>query len=422
MNFTIDRRDLIYKAMAGLVGGAIGWVPVELASRGHTLTQAMTTTEVVFGYVSMAILSGMIGGLILAADEKTLAPTPRVKRDFIRGFIACFLLSIPANYFSNLAFSTILESGGWGMNQQGSIAYLFAGRVVSWALMGLMLGAGVAIASLSVRNLVKGPLGGWVGGFVGGMLFDPLSYLSGGGLLSRLVGTCATGLAIGLFIGLVQELTKDAWLVVEAGRLRGRQFRLDRSPMTAGRAEENPIGLFGDPEVQPRHAVISREGASWQIRNLALANGTRINGRAIEIAPLNENDAIAIGNYMLRFHTRGGAAAVVLAPQAGSPAVATSSAAAVSAQPCLIAASGERYPLKYGAPTTLGRALDNDIVVADPSVSRHHAELTIANGTAELRDLGSQNGTFIGGRRASQGRIVDGDAIVLGDARFTFRG
>jgi len=37
-----------------------------------------------------------------------------------------------------------------------------------------------------------------------------------------------TGLGIELFIGLVNELTKVAWLTVEAGRVRGRQFRFDR--------------------------------------------------------------------------------------------------------------------------------------------------------------------------------------------------
>ena len=52
-------------------------------------------------------------------------------------------------------------------------------------------------------------------------------------------------------IGLVQELTKSAWLNVEAGRLRGRSFNIDRAVATLGRAEENVVGLFGDPGVQP---------------------------------------------------------------------------------------------------------------------------------------------------------------------------
>ena len=42
---TIDRRELTFKALAGLVGGAIGWLPVEIANHGHSLTDAPTTAQ-----------------------------------------------------------------------------------------------------------------------------------------------------------------------------------------------------------------------------------------------------------------------------------------------------------------------------------------------------------------------------------------
>ena len=62
------------------------------------------------------------------------------------------------------------------------------------------------------------------------------------------------GLAIGLFIGLVQELTKAAWLKVEAGRLRGREFRLEKPVATIGRAEEKPRSACSETP-QWRHAT-----------------------------------------------------------------------------------------------------------------------------------------------------------------------
>ena len=105
-----------------------------------------------------------------------------------------------------------------------------------------MLGAGVGLASFSIQNIVKGAIGGAIGGFAGGILFDVIGEMSQTGLLSRLIGFAAIGLAIGLFIGLVQELTKMAWLAVEAGRLRGRQFRLEGATAMIGRAEENTVG------------------------------------------------------------------------------------------------------------------------------------------------------------------------------------
>ncbi len=42
MNTSLNHRELTYKALAGLAGGAIGWLPVELASHGKNLTDAMS--------------------------------------------------------------------------------------------------------------------------------------------------------------------------------------------------------------------------------------------------------------------------------------------------------------------------------------------------------------------------------------------
>ena len=132
-----------------------------------------------------------------------------------------------------------------------------------------------------------------------------IGWIVGGGAASRFFGEAATGLAIGLFIGLVQELTKAAWITVEQGRLRGRQFRVEGARASIGRAEENPVGLFGDPLVQQRHAVIERRGADYVIKNLAVQEGTFVNGQRIETVDLHDGDRINIGGYEMIFHLRG---------------------------------------------------------------------------------------------------------------------
>lgn len=422
----INRRGLSFKAFAGLGGGALGWLPVELASRGHSLTQAQTTGSLLASFISMALLSGLIGAMIVASDAESLELTPLTKRRFIRGFVICFLLSLPATYYSNLAFSQILLAGGWGVNQTGSIVYLIAARLVGWTLMGMMLGAGVGTATFSLANVLKGAAGGWVGGFVGGLAFDAIGAALGG-LPSRLFGLAVIGLAIGLFIGLVQELTKQAWLKVEAGRLRGREYRLERAVASLGRAEENEVGLFGDPGVLARHARIERSGARFVIKDLSTGPGTFVNGERIESKELQDRDKIRISNYELSFHLRkrpgGFATGKAVAPAA---AAAPERLATLSRQPAptegphLIDADGRRFPIAQGAPTQLGRALDNDLVLEDVSVSRHHAVITALNASFHLKDLNSHNGTYVRGQRVSEAQLADGDPIRLGDAQLTF--
>jgi pSer/pThr/pTyr-binding forkhead associated (FHA) protein len=427
MNGSINQRELLFKAGAGLAGGALGWLPVELSSHGHTLTEQMNTWSVIWSYAAMAILSGLIGGMIVAAEGQHLDLSGATQRRFARGFIICVLLALPANYFANWVFSAILNFGGWSFNHEGSTFYLFCARVLSWAIMGAMLGAGVGISTLRLPNILKGAIGGWVGGLVGGLLFDPLgnllaSGIGSQGLASRFIGLCSIGLAIGLFIGLVQELTKAAWITVEQGRLKGRQYRVDAARVTLGRAEENPIGLFGDSSVQPRHAVIELKNSAYTIRNLAVQDGTFVNGERIETKPLNDGDQIRIGGYELKFRLRQAAGTVrAPMPRAASDLGSTVASAPRVSGPCLIDGSGQRFALRPGAVTRLGRAPDNDIVINDSSVSRHHASIESVNGRFELRDQQSQNGTYVSDERVTQRPIADGDLIRLGQAPFTFR-
>ena len=68
---------------------------------------------------------------------------------------------------------------------------------------------------------------------------------------------------------------------------------------------------------------------------------------------------------------------------------------------------------------TLGRSRDCDCVLAEPSVSRRHAELRREGGRWLLRDLGSRNGTRVNGVRLLDAmEVCPGDRVSFGDARF----
>jgi len=64
--------------------------------------------------------------------------------------------------------------------------------------------------------------------------------------------------------------------------------------------------------------------------------------------------------------------------------------------------------------TTFGRALDNDVVIADGRVSRYHAQIVRDGRGLLARDLGSTNGTSVAGRKGAEHRLADGDRLSLG--------
>src|SRR5690349_10998448 len=61
---------------------------------------------------------------------------------------------------------------------------------------------------------------------------------------------------------------------------------------------------------------------------------------------------------------------------------------------CLVDLWGR--PLQLDARTLIGRQVETQgIAVLEPSVSRHHAHLTLDDGKWTVRDLGSANGTYL---------------------------
>ena len=63
---------------------------------------------------------------------------------------------------------------------------------------------------------------------------------------------------------------------------------------------------------------------------------------------------------------------------------------------------------------TIGRAEDNMIVIADPSISSHHAHLQLAGETYRLKDLDSTNGTCVNGIPATETALRFDDRIRFG--------
>ena len=69
-----------------------------------------------------------------------------------------------------------------------------------------------------------------------------------------------------------------------------------------------------------------------------------------------------------------------------------------------------------GGDLTIGRAADNDLVLADSRVSRHHGRLAARRGTLVYLDLGSTNGSRVTGVAVGVVVLGAGDRLELGDS------
>ena len=73
--------------------------------------------------------------------------------------------------------------------------------------------------------------------------------------------------------------------------------------------------------------------------------------------------------------------------------------------------TGEEHEL------VIGRHYECDVVLADPSVSRHHARIVFRDGGWVLQDLASTNGTTVNGATVGRCVLRPGDHLALGAER-----
>jgi hypothetical protein len=179
------------------------------------------------------------------------------------------------------------------------------------------------------KRILNGLLGGAIGGALGGALFDFLAFTIGSvfgfalraegeaGAPSRAVGLTLIGAGIGLFIGLLEWLTRAAWVRVLYGRNEGKDYPIDRDGAYLGRDELADVPLRGDPQVAPRHAEIRMDGGGYVLVPLApmAVNGQPV-GAPVE---LSDGDLLQIGSFQAQFQLREGQAARLPRDVARSP-------------------------------------------------------------------------------------------------------
>ncbi|MCB9378160.1 MAG: FHA domain-containing protein [Holophagales bacterium] len=71
--------------------------------------------------------------------------------------------------------------------------------------------------------------------------------------------------------------------------------------------------------------------------------------------------------------------------------------------------------------TFIGRTPENQIRLNKPAVSRRHAQIAQSETGYVLRDLNSENGSYVNGERVKERPLADGDRVQIGTVRFVFR-
>ncbi|MGK7345279.1 MAG: FHA domain-containing protein [Candidatus Nitrospinota bacterium M3_3B_026] len=205
----------------------------------------------------------------------------------------------------------------------------------------------------------------------------------------------------------------DARLLVEQ---RGREpvfYDLAGKEMIIGRSPKADIHL---PEafVSRRHARIYEVGGGYHIEDLKSHVGVRHKGEKIVSRPMSDGDEYTIGSVKLVFQMkRDEAAGEEDSWSDGSATMAFEAGRILS----LVVEKEGRIIAHHGVsekPMTIGRAEGRQIRLESPMVSRKHARIYKSGEGARVEDLGSNNGTYVNGKRVEEADVSLGDEIRIG--------
>ena len=178
--------------------------------------------------------------------------------------------------------------------------------------------------------------------------------------------------------------------------------------LTIGRAEDNDLVIPADDHSCGDHHAKLHIVQNGMKLTACEKNRIHFHGESVSSTVLKKNDRASIGDSEILVQ-------------------ATTEAAYA---PCDVhrlethggERNGEMIRLEK-SPFRIGSAADNDLVLKSDVVSRHHAEIRIAeNGETWLRDMGSSNGTFVNGERLKRQErmLMDLDEISIACFDFAF--
>lgn len=284
-----------YLGVAGMVGALAGWAICEpffgeRSGKGSWL--ALITLPVIVMLTCLGL--GIAESIVERSGKKAL----------VRGLMALALgavFGVIFDFAAEIVFALLRQIiFSLGVQTARNPAFWLV-RGIAWAVFGVAGGIVYGLVDRSGRKTKYGILGGLIGAGLGGMVFDPISFATRTGSVSRAVGFALLGLATGVAIGIVESALKDRWLYVASGPLAGKQFILYKPITTIGSSQSSDIYLFKDTSILPQHGVIELRGAQTFLRS---GGPVFVSGAPARTRALQSGDLIQIGRYAFHFRER----------------------------------------------------------------------------------------------------------------------
>ena len=185
-----------------------------------------------------------------------------------------------------------------------------------------------------------------------------------------------------------------------------------------GRSPECDL-VLPDPEVSRRQAVVVRAGQNYHLEDLS-GHGTRVGDKEVTEAPLVEGAEIALGDWRILFRAETTPVTVTTRSSGDTNVRMERDPDPRRPMHVRVRRRGRDWtePLE-GENFYIGKDPSNNLTIDDPYVSARHARLELRGGRWWVIDLGSTNGTKVGGAAITQCELLPGVVVAIGDVALT---
>lgn len=193
---------------------------------------------------------------------------------------------------------------------------------------------------------------------------------------------------------------------------RVESVALEAPGCTLGKGAVNDVVIDADG-VNGFHADLKVDGADVTLTDVNSATGTYLNGELVEASsPVEAGDIIIVQGVELEvFEESSASKALVLSGTALMDLGTGGWSLVADSGP----ERGQVIPVKEMI--VIGRALECDISILEPGLSRRHAELTPIGDELLLKDMGASNGTLVNGEKVDEVSLADGDVMQFHKVR-----
>lgn len=187
----------------------------------------------------------------------------------------------------------------------------------------------------------------------------------------------------------------------------GRKIQLEALELTIGRGRTNDI-IIQDNEISRVHCRLVRVLDDYEIHDLESTNGTFVNGQPVEAGGwlLSAQAIVELGDSITFEYVPSELSTNTRPPVEAKP----------REKPYIIIKQAslpqpEIYRLERPS-ISIGRDVDNDIILQEPEVSRHHLRLIQTKDGYAIEDLNTMNGTWVNDHRLQDQQPLNAPDVV----------